>query len=59
MAPTDPCARGARLTLSAIAGFGRFWCRFIVGDDWTVAGAVFLGLAVTYALRRPRRASGG
>ena len=31
-------------------GFGRFWYRFIVGDDWTVAGALFLALAVTAVL---------
>jgi hypothetical protein len=31
-------------------GFGRFWYRFIVGDDWTVAAAVILGLAVTAVL---------
>lgn len=36
-----------RLIWSWIAGFGRFWYRFIVGDDWTVAAAVAIGLAAT------------
>jgi hypothetical protein len=26
--------------LSAVAAFGRFWYRFIVGDDWVIAAAV-------------------
>jgi hypothetical protein len=38
--------------LSALAGFGRFWYRFIVGDDWTIAAAIFLALLATYALLR-------
>jgi hypothetical protein len=36
--------------LSWLRGFGRFWYRFIIGDDWTVATAVVIGLAVTAAL---------
>ena len=36
--------------LSWLRGFGRFWYRFIIGDDWTVAAAVVVGLAVTAAL---------
>ena len=32
---------------SWLVSFGRFWYRFIIGDDWTVAAAVFLALAVT------------
>ena len=35
---------------SWIAGFGRFWYRFIVGDDWTVAAAVAIGLVATALL---------
>jgi hypothetical protein len=35
---------------SWVAGFGRFWYRFIVGDDWTVAAAVAAGLVLTAAL---------
>ena len=38
--------------LTAITGFGRFWYRFIVGDDWSIAAAVLLGLAFTYVLHR-------
>lgn len=30
--------------------FGRFWYRFIIGDDWTVAAAVALGLVATALL---------
>ena len=36
--------------VSWLAGFGRFWYRFIIGDDWTVAAAVFLALAATAVL---------
>jgi hypothetical protein len=36
--------------LSALASFGRFWYRFIVGDDWTIAASVFAAVAVIYAL---------
>ena len=32
---------------SWVIGFGRFWYRFIIGDDWIVAVAVAVGLAVT------------
>jgi hypothetical protein len=35
-----------------IVGFGRFWYSFIVGDDWTIAAAVALGLVVVFALLR-------
>ena len=52
MAPPDRSRRDVGLMLSAIAAFGRFWYRFIVGDDWTIAIAVLVGLAVTYALHR-------
>ena len=36
--------------LGALAAFGRFWYRFIVGDDWTVAAAVALALVMTALL---------
>jgi hypothetical protein len=36
--------------VSWLAGFGRFWYRFIIGDDWTVAASVAAGLVVTAAL---------
>lgn len=35
------------LIWSWIVAFGRFWYGFIIGDDWTVAAAVFIGLVVT------------
>jgi len=38
--------------LSAIAGFGRFWYRFIVGDDWTIAVTVVVAVALSYVLLR-------
>jgi hypothetical protein len=36
--------------LSWIAGFARFWYRFIIGDDWTVAASVAAGLILTAIL---------
>jgi hypothetical protein len=33
-----------------IIAFGAFWIDFIVGDDWRIAVAVVVGLAVTDAL---------
>ncbi len=30
--------------------FGRFWYHFIIGDDWTVAAAVAVGLVLTAVL---------
>jgi len=33
--------------MSRLRAFGRFWWDFIVGDDWLVAAAVGVGLAVT------------
>lgn len=35
---------------SWIGAFGRFWYDYIFGDDWTVAVAIFVGLAVTAIL---------
>jgi len=35
-----------------LAGFGRFWYGFIVGDDWLLATAVVLGLVADYVLLR-------
>jgi hypothetical protein len=35
---------------SSVVAFGRFWYRFIVGDDWTVAAAVVCGLLATAIL---------
>jgi hypothetical protein len=36
---------------SWLVAFGRFWYHFIIGDDWTVAAAVALGLIATAVLR--------
>jgi hypothetical protein len=33
-----------------ITAFGRFWYRFIVGDDWTVAAVVAAALVITALL---------
>jgi hypothetical protein len=33
-----------------LSNFGRFWYDFIVGDDWTIAAAVVVLLAVTAAV---------
>ena len=35
---------------SWLVGFGRFWYRFIIGDDWTVAASVAIGLILTALL---------
>jgi uncharacterized membrane protein len=35
-----------------LVGFGRFWYRFIIGDDWTVAASVAIGLMATGLLNR-------
>ena len=35
-----------------LAGFARFWYRFIFGDDWTMAAAVIVSLLVTALLQR-------
>jgi hypothetical protein len=39
-----------KLIRSWLVAFGRFWYRFIVGDDWTVAAAVAIGLLATAVL---------
>jgi hypothetical protein len=36
--------------LSWASGFGRFWYSFIIGDDWTLAAAVAIGLVITAVL---------
>ncbi len=33
-----------------LKSFGLFWWDFVIGDDWVVAAAVVVGLAVTAAL---------
>ena len=39
-----------KLIWSWLAALGRFWYRFVVGDDWTVAAAVAVGLLITALL---------
>jgi hypothetical protein len=43
-----------RTVLGWIAGFGRFWYHFIVGDDWTIAAVVAISLGAIAALRMGR-----
>ncbi len=43
-----------QLVWSWVVGFGRFWYHFIVGDDWTLAAAVALGLILTAVLNSSR-----
>ncbi len=38
--------------ITRLRAFGAFWYDFVVGDDWQVAVAVVLGLALTFALTR-------
>jgi hypothetical protein len=38
--------------MARLRSFLHFWYDFIVGDDWRVAVAVVVGLAVTYAMSR-------
>ena len=35
-----------------IRAFVGFWIRFVVGDDWTVAGTVLVALLATWGLAR-------
>ena len=35
---------------SFAVAFARFWYRFIIGDDWTLAAAVAVGLVLTWVL---------
>ena len=39
-----------RIVSSWVVGFGRFWYDYIFGDDWTIAVAIFIGLAVSALL---------
>jgi hypothetical protein len=43
--------RLATVGLGWLQGFGRFWYRFVIGDDWTVAATVAIALVVTWLLR--------
>jgi hypothetical protein len=39
------------MILAWLKGFGTFWYRFIIGDDWTVAATVAIALVLTWFLR--------
>jgi hypothetical protein len=43
--------------ITRLRAFGAFWYDFVVGDDWQVAVAVVLGLALTFALTKAGVAS--
>ena len=38
--------------ITRVRAFGAFCYDFVVGDDWQVAAAVVLGLALTFALTK-------
>ena len=38
--------------IARLRAFGAFWYNFVVGDDWRVALAVVLALAITAGLTR-------
>lgn len=38
--------------MARLRAFGAFWYDFVIGDDWRVAVAVVLALAVTFGLSR-------
>ena len=38
--------------MNRIKAFGRFWYDFVVGDDWRVAVAVVVALAITSGVAR-------
>ena len=35
--------------MKVIKAFGEFWYEFIIGDDWKIAAAVVIALAITVA----------
>jgi hypothetical protein len=39
------------MILTWLKGFARFWYRFIIGDDWTIAATVAIALLLTWLLR--------
>lgn len=36
----------------ALRAFARFWVGFVIGDDWTFAAAIGLGLGASWVLVR-------
>ena len=43
--------------ITRLRAFGAFWYDFVIGDDWQVAVAVVLGLALACALTKAGVAS--
>jgi hypothetical protein len=43
--------------MNKIRAFGAFWYDFVVGDDWRVAAAVVVSLAITFAVSQTAVAS--
>ncbi len=43
-------SRAGTVSLGWLQGFGRFWYRFVIGDDWTVAATVAAALLLTWLL---------
>jgi hypothetical protein len=43
--------RAGTVSLGWFTAFGRFWYRFVIGDDWTVAATVLAALVLTWLLR--------
>lgn len=42
-----------------LKAFGMFWYEFIIGDDWKIAAAVVVGLAITVGLLKAKIFSDG
>jgi hypothetical protein len=40
------------IVLTWAAAFGRFWYDFVIGDDWTIAALLAVGLLATFGLSR-------
>ena len=38
--------------IARLKAFGAFWYDFVIGDDWRVAAAVVVALAVTYGVSK-------
>jgi hypothetical protein len=43
--------------IARVKAFAAFWYDFVVGDDWQVAVAVVVALAVTYGVSRTSAAA--
>lgn len=40
--------------MTVLRAFGRFWYDFIIGDDWKIAAAVVLAVALTVGIQATR-----